>query len=337
MEIAMTILVRGWKWVARTLLKFSLPVASAIGASLVVGSAAMAQTYPSQVIKVICAVSSGSPIDVTARLVTNDLSHRFAKPVIVENRPGGGGTIGVGEFARATPDGHTLLSGAIGDAFASKVIGRDPAKDFSPVATAARIDWVLVVRPGLPANSLGQLIEYAKANPGKLNWGFGQGTAPHMFGEMFKSVTGIDVANVPYRSGTQAVPDMLGGRIDINFGTLSTLLPLIREGKVRAIAVTSEAQSPDLPDVPTMAQSGLPQLTRGDWIGFWAPGGTSPDIVNRLNREINAGLATPETKAAMRKLGFEPRIGSPQQFAAFIRNEIDIWTPAAKAAGILPK
>jgi tripartite-type tricarboxylate transporter receptor subunit TctC len=328
MEIAMTILVRGWKWVA---------VASAIGASLMVGNAAMAQTYPSQLIKVICAVSSGSPIDVTARVVTNDLSNRFAKPVIVENRPGGGGTIGVGEFARATPDGHTLLGGAIGDAFASKVIGRDPAKDFSPVATAARIDWVLVVRPGLPANSLGQLIEYAKANPGKLNWGFGQGTAPHMFGEMFKSVTGIDVANVPYRSGTQAVPDMLGGRIDINFGTLSTLLPLIREGKVRAIAVTSEVQSPDLPDVPTMAQSGFPQLTRGDWIGFWAPGGTSPDIVNRLNREINAGLATPETKAAMRKLGFEPRIGSPQQFAAFIRNEIDIWTPAAKAAGILPK
>ena len=332
----MTILVRGWKWVARTLLKFSLPVASAIGALLMVGSAAMAQTYPSQLIKVICAVSSGSPIDVTARLVTNDLSERFAKPVIVENRPGGGGTIGVGEFAKAAPDGHTLLGGAIGDAFASKVIGRDPAEDFTPVATAARIDWVLVVRPGLPANSLGQLIEYAKANPGKLNWGFGQGTAPHMFGEMFKSATGIDVANIPYKSGTQAVPDMLGGRIDINFGTLSTLLPLIREGKVRAIAVTSEARSPVLPDVPTMAQSGFPQLTRGDWIGFWAPGGTSTDIVNRLNREINAGLATPETKAALRKLGFEPRIQSPQEFAAFIRNEIDIWTPAAKAAGILP-
>jgi tripartite-type tricarboxylate transporter receptor subunit TctC len=184
---------------------------------------------------------------------------------------------------------------------------------------------------------VGRLIEYAKANPGKLNWGFGQGTAPHMFGELFKIATGIDIANVPYKSGTQAVPDMLGGRIDINFGTLSNLLPLIREEKVRAIAVTSEVRSPDLPDVPTMAQSGYPQLTRGDWIGFWAPGGTSSDFVNRLNREINAGLATPETKAAMSKLGFEPRIGSPQEFAAFIRNEIDIWTPAAKAAGILPK
>jgi tripartite-type tricarboxylate transporter receptor subunit TctC len=134
-----------------------------------------------------------------------------------------------------------------------------------------------------------------------------------MFGEMFKSVTGIDVVNIPYKSGTQAVPDMLGGRIDINFGTLSNLLPLIREGKVRALAVTSGAQSPDLPGVPTMEQSGFPQLTRGDWIGFWTPGGTSPDIVNRLNREINAAVATPEMKAAMRKLGFEPRIGSSEE------------------------
>jgi tripartite-type tricarboxylate transporter receptor subunit TctC len=337
MEIDMKILVQSWKWVARTLVKFSLPAASAIGTLLMAGSAAMAQTYPSQLIKVICPVASGSPIEVMARLVTNDLSNRLGKPVIVENRPGGGGTIGVGEFTRAAPDGHTLLCGAIGDAFASRVVGRDPAKDFNPVAMVARITWVLVVRPGLPANSLAQLIDHAKANPGKLNWGFGQGTAPHMFGEMFKSATGIDVANIPYKSGTQAVPDMLGGRIDINFGTLSNLLPLIREGRVRAIAVTSEARSPDLPDVPTMAQSGFPQLMRGDWIGFWAPAGTSLDIVNRLNREINAGLTKPETKAAMKKLGFEPNVGSPQEFAAFIRNEIDIWTPAAKAAGILPK
>jgi tripartite-type tricarboxylate transporter receptor subunit TctC len=333
----MTIAGHGWKRVANILLAITLPLASAIGVPLVAGSAAIAQTYPSQLIKVICPVSSGSPIDVTARLVTNDLSDRLGKPVIVENRPGGGGTIGVGEFSRAAPDGHTLLCGAIGDAFASRVVGRDPAKDFNPVAMVARIAWVLVVRPGLPANSLAQLIDHAKANPGRLNWGFGQGTAPHMFGEMFKAATGIDVVNIPYKSGTLAVPDMLGGRIDINFGTLSNLLPLIREGTVRAIAVTSEARSPELSDVPTMAQSGFPQLTRGDWIGFWAPAGTSPDIVNRLNREINAGLTRPETKAAMRKLGSEPNVGSPQEFAAFIRDEMEAWTPAAKAAGILPK
>ncbi len=329
----MTIVVQNWKRVANTLLTITLPVAATIG----VAGSAMAQTYPSQLIKVICSTAPGSVIDVTARLITNDLSNRLGKPVIIENCPGGGGTIGVGEFTRAAPDGHALLCGAIGDAFAAIVIGRDPAKDFIPVAMVARLSWVLVVRPAIPATSLSQLIDHAKANPGKLNWGFGQGTAPHMFGEMFKAATGIDVANIPYKSGTQAVPDMLGGRIDINFGTLSNLLPLIREGKVRAIAVTSEVRSPDLPDVPTMAQSGFPQLTRGDWIGFWAPAGTSPDIVNRLHREIDAGVTTPEMQAAMKKLGFEPRIGSPQEFAAFIREEMKDWTPAAKAAGILTK
>ena len=202
------------------------------------------------------------------------------------------------------------------------------------MAKVAHITWVLVVSPAIPALAE-PTHRYAKANPGKLNWGFGQGTAPHMFGEMFKSATGIDVANIPYKSGPQAVPDMLGGRIDINFGTLSNLLPLIREGKVRAIAVTSEVRSPDLPNVPTMAQSGFQQLTRGDWIGFWAPAGTSPDIVNRLNREINAGLTSAETQAAMEKLGFEASVVH-QEFARLSARDQD-WTPAAKAAGILAK
>lgn len=325
------------KRVATPFKVMSLRSAATIGLLLAGTSMAFAQAYPTQLIKVICSVSSGSPIDVTARLITTDLSNRLTKPIIVENRPGGGGTIGVSEFTRAAADGHALLCGGIGDAFASIIVGRDPAKDFIPVAMVARVSWVLVVRPGITATSLSQLIDHAKNNPGKLNWGFGQGTAPHMFGEMFKTATGIDVANIPYKSGTQAVLDMLGGRIDINFGTLSNLLPLIREGKVRAIAVTSEVRSPELPDVPTMAQSGLQQLTRGDWIGFWAPLGTSPDIVNRLNREINAGLTSPETQAAMKKLGFEPSVGSSQEFAAFIRAEIKDWTPAAMAAGILAK
>jgi tripartite-type tricarboxylate transporter receptor subunit TctC len=165
MEIPMTGMQR-WKCAASTLFANVLPAAAAIGFSLMPGAPATAQTYPSKLIRVICAVSSGSPIDVTARLVTNDLSNRLGKPVIVENRPGGGGTIGVSEFVRAAPDGHTLLFGAIGDAFASKIVGRDPAKDFVPVATVARLAWVLVVRPAIPATSLPQLIDYAKAYPG---------------------------------------------------------------------------------------------------------------------------------------------------------------------------
>lgn len=188
----------------------------------------------------------------------------------------------------------------------------------------------------MSVNSVRQLIDHAKANPGKVNWGFGQGTAPHMFGEMFKAAAGIDVANIPYKSGSLAVPDILGGRIDMNFGTLSNLLPLIREGKLRAIAITSEVRSPELPDVPTMAESGFLRLTRGDWTGFWAPAGTPTNIVSKLNSEINAGLATPEMKDAMKKLDFEPKVGSPQDFATFILDEMEVWTPAAKAAGILP-
>jgi tripartite-type tricarboxylate transporter receptor subunit TctC len=184
---------------------------------------------------------------------------------------------------------------------------------------------------------VGQLVDLAKANPGKLNWGFGQGTAPHMFGEMFKTAAAIDVASIPYKSGALAVPDLLGGRIDVNFGTVSNLLPLIREGKLRAIAITSEARSADLPDVPTMAESGFPKLTRGDWTAFWAPARTPEAIVSRLNSEINASVATPAVRAAMEKLGFEPRTGSPQDFAKFLLAEMDDWTPAAKAAGILPK
>ena len=322
-----------WKGVTSSLIATMLFAVA--GVSLVIGAAA-AQTYPSRPIKVICSIASGSAIDVTARLVTRDLSERLGNPVIVENRPGGGSTIGVKEFARAAPDGHTLLFGTIGDVFASRIVGRDPAKDFVPVATVSSLAWVLVVRPAIPATSVRQLIDHAKANPGKLNWGFGQGTPPHMFGEMFKAATGIDVAGIPYKSGSLAVPDMLGGRIDMNFGTVSNLLPLIREGKLRAIAITSAARSPDLPDVPTMAESGFPQLTRGDWTGFWAPAGTPANIVTRLNSEINAGVTTPAMRAAMKKLDFQPKVGSPEDFARFILDEMDAWTPAAKAAGILP-
>jgi tripartite-type tricarboxylate transporter receptor subunit TctC len=326
-----------WNRVANTLIAI-FPAGAAIGVLLMTAGAASAQTYPSKLIKIICPYLSGSVLDVTARLVTNALSERLGKPVIVDNRPGGGGTIGVGEFVRTGPDGgHTLLFGELSTMFAAKALGYDPLKDFVPIATVASNAWILVVRPAIPARSVKELIDHAKANPGKLNWGFGQGTGPHMFGEMFKAETGIDVANIPYKSGPQAVPDMLGGRIDINFGTVSNLLPLIRERKLRALAITSEARSLDLPDVPTMSESGLPRLTRGFWTGFWAQAGTSANVVNRLNSEINASMTTPAMNAAMKKLDFKPKIGSPQEFAALVLEEIDAWTPAAKEAGILPK
>jgi tripartite-type tricarboxylate transporter receptor subunit TctC len=294
------------------------------------------QTYPSKPIKIICPLPSGSVVDVTVRLVTPGLSARLGLPVVVENRPGGGGTTGTKEFARAVSDGHTLLSSGLNGVFAFKTLEYDPVRDFVPIAMAATHYWVLVVSPTLPVRSLLELIEHAKANPGRLNWGFGQGSSPQMFGELFKATAGIDVANIPYKSGTHAVPDMLGGRIDINFGTLSSLLPLIRDGKLRALAISGAARSPDLPDVPTMAESGFPHLTRGGWVGVWGPKGTPASVVSRLNSEINASITSPAMRAAMQKLDFEPLVGSPQDFAAFILDEMNAWTPAAKAAGILP-
>jgi tripartite-type tricarboxylate transporter receptor subunit TctC len=337
MGIPMTNSLQFSKRVAHTLIAVILTAGATIGAPLVADGTASAQTYPSRLIKIVCPLPSGSVIDVMARLVAPALSVRLGKPVIVENRPGGGGAIGTKDVARATPDGYTLLVASVTQVFPSKTLGYDPINDFAPIGTIATFPWILVVAPAVPARSLRELIDYAKANPGKLNWGFAPGSGPHLLGEMFKTATGVDVAEIPYKSGTQAVPEMLGGRIDMNFGTVSNLLPLIRAGKLRALAITSEGRSQDLPDVPTMAESGFLPLTRGSWTGLWAPVGTSATIVSKLNAEISSSLATPEMKAVLKKLDFEPKVLSPQDFAAFIIDEVDAWTPAAKAAGILPK
>jgi tripartite-type tricarboxylate transporter receptor subunit TctC len=337
MEIPMTNR-QPWKRVSNTLIAIMLPVGAAIGATMLAATGATsAQAYPARLIKVICPFPSGGVVDVVGRLVTPGVSSRLGVPVILDNRPGGGATIGTREVARAAPDGHTLLLSGETHAFAFGATDFDPVKDFVPIASVATTAWILVVASATPARSVKEFIVHAKANPGKLAWGFGQGGGPHVFGEMFKIATGIDVAGIPYRSGTQAVPDMLGGRIDMNFGTVSNLLPLIREGKLRALAVTSASRSRELPNVPTMAESGFPQLTRGGWVGFWAPTGTATTIVDRINREINAGMTTIQMADALKQLDFEPRVGSPQEFAAFIRDEIVAWTPAARAAGMLPK
>jgi tripartite-type tricarboxylate transporter receptor subunit TctC len=219
----------------------------------------------------------------------------------------------------------------------SRNVDYDPVKDFAPIATVATGSWILVVAPSVPAKSIKELVAYAKTSPGKLNWGFGQATGPHLFGEMFLAATGIEVAKIPYKAGPQTLPDMLGGRVHMNIGAIPALLPLIREGKVRALAVSSETRSPDLPDVPTMIESGLPSLTLGAWSGLLAPAGTPAGIVNRLNAEIDASLATPEMKASLMRVGFGPKIASPTDFARLLTDEIDAWGTAAKLAGIVPK
>ncbi len=311
--------------------------AAAVMAAFLGARASTAQNYPTLPIKVVIPLAAGSPIDAMARLIAPALSARLGQPIIIENRPGGGGVIGTREVARAAPDGYTLLYVGLNHVFTpslSKNVDYDAVKSFAPIATVGTVSWVLVVPPSLPVTSMQELITYAKKRPGKLNWGFGVGTGPHLFGEMFMTATGIDVARISYKAGPQAIPDMLGGRIDLNFGVTANLLSLIQDGKVRALAVTSEMRDRHLPDVPTMAESGFPRLTRGAWSGLLAPAATPPSIVDRLNAEINASLATPEMKGSLTKMGFEPYPGSPSDFAALLADEIEAWTVAGNSAGL---
>ena len=234
-----------------------LPAVAALGVSLISAGASWSQIYPSKLIKLVVPLTPGSPIDVLARLTEPLLASRLGQKIIVENRAGGGGTIASKAVATAAPDGYTLLfTGAIHTLapVLFKSLDYDPVKDFAPIATVGSGSWVLVVAPSVPAKSVRELVAYSKAHPGKLNWGYGINTGPHMLGEMFKMATGIQVANISYKGGAQVLPDMLGGRIHMNFAATATLLPLIRDGKLRALAVTSEARSPDLPDVPTMIE-----------------------------------------------------------------------------------
>jgi tripartite-type tricarboxylate transporter receptor subunit TctC len=307
------------------------------GVPLWPSAAAAAETYPAKPIRLIIPLSAGSPIDVIGRLTAQALASRLGQPVVVENRPGGGGAIGTREAMHAPSDGYTLLFVGLNHVFApatAKAVDYDPIKDFAPIGTVATGSWVLVVTPSVPTRSMGELIAYAKSHPGKLNWGFGLGTGPHLYGELLKAETGIDIAEISYKSGPQSVTDMLGGRIDMNVGVIATFLPLLRDGKLRALAVTGATRDPYLPDVPTMAELGYPRLTHGFWSGLLAPAGVPTEVVNSLNRAIAAIAQSPEMKTSLRQLGFEPKTGSPKDFAALLTDEIDVWRQAARLAGL---
>ena len=319
-------------------------LASLASAALLAGGLAAtpvaAQTYPVKPIKVIVPYTPGSPVDVLARIVTQHVSARLGQTIVIDNRPGAGTTIGTKAAALAEPDGHTLLTGAtsfILSALLYQNLDYDPLKSFSPVAMLAHSPQVLVIAPSIPAQTVAEFIAYAKANPGKLNFGFGLGTLPQILGESFKTVTGTEIASIPYKGGAQAITDMLGGRIEMNFGTMATLLPLIRQGKVKALAVTTQARAGDLPEVPTMIESGLPQLALIFSAGILAPAGTPPEIIGKLNAAINDAMQTPELAASMAKLGFEPKIWSPQDYAAFLADEMRRWPAIVKASGVKPE
>jgi tripartite-type tricarboxylate transporter receptor subunit TctC len=314
-----------------------LTSAIAGGAALSAARRAQAQAYPHKLIRLILPYTAGSPNDVLARLVAPPLAARLGQTVLIDNRPGGGTTIGLKAVMAAEPDGYTLLYTNTPTHVIAQLISKsfsyDPLRDFVPVATFGSSTLVLVVAPSVPANSLPEFIAYAKANPGKLNVGFGQGTLPHLVGEAFKRATATQIASIPYRGGAQAIADLLGGQIHMNFGATATLVPLIRDGRVKAMAVTGATRHRDLPDVPTMTENGLPEVTSVTYYGILGPAGIPAEVVERLNREVNESLKDPELTAGMIKVGFEPKAGSPQDFAVLMAEQMHNWTPMVKATG----
>lgn len=305
----------------------------ALGGSL----PASAQSYPNRVVRIIAPYTPGSPNDVMVRLLGQRLQQSLGQPVIIDNRPGGGTAIGTKAAAMAPADGYTLLfssSSLVLDVAMNKKADYDPLKDFAPIAFAASNSWIVTVGEAVPVSTLQEFIAYARANPGKLSFAFSQGTATQFIGAWFHLLNGLDVINVPYKGGAQAIPDILGGRIHTYWPTPATVMPLIREGKLKPLAVTSPTRNAELPNVPTMREAGFPDMTLEFWAGVLAPAGTPPEIVGRLNAAINEALQTPEMKASMAKLGFETRIGSPQSFGAFIGEEIPRWANVVKASGV---
>jgi tripartite-type tricarboxylate transporter receptor subunit TctC len=298
-----------------------------------------AHAFPERPVKLILPYTAGSPNDVMARLVAPYLTARLGQAVVIDNRPGGGTTIGVKAVLAVDPDGYTLLYSNTPTHLIAPLVnkgaGYDAIKDFVPIAMVGRSANVVVIAPSLPVTTLAEFIAYAKVNPEKLNFGFGQGTQPQLVGELFKRAAGLRITNVPYRGGAQAVTDLLGGQIHMNIGTVSTLLPLIRERRLRAIAVTGLSRSADLPDVPTFAESGLSEVTSVTTYGILGPASTPAAVVERVNRAVNESLELPEVRLGLEKLGFEPKGGSPQDFAAVLYADMQKWPPIVQATGFV--
>src|SRR6266404_345491 len=292
--------------------KFAFVVAIA---ALALPPAAQPQGFPSKPIRIIVPYTPGSPNDVLARLLAQQLQGKLGQAVVVDNKPGGGTTIGSKTAAVAPPDGYTLLfasSALVIEPIMTKQVEYDPLKDFTPIAFVARTSSMLTVNAQLPANSANEFVAYAKANPGKLSVGFAQGTVSQLLAEYFNHRHGLDITSVPYRGGA----------------------PVIRDGRIKALAISSPQRSPDLPDVPTMKELGLDELTLEFWAGMWAPAGVPADVVEKLNAAVNEVLQSSEMIASLKKLGFESRIASSQDFAAFVAAEIPRWTAVVKASGV---
>ena len=300
-------------------------------------SPAAAQDYPKKQIELVVPFVAGGTTDNVARLIAQRFSESWGQTVIVNNRPGGGSTIGHAVVAKAPPDGHTLLVTTISFAITAVMqkLPFDPIKDFAPISEFASLPLILVVHPSLPATSLKEFIAMAKSKAG--GWDYassGVGTSPHLAAEMFKSMAGVDMVHVPYKGNAEAMNAFLGGHIKIYFALVPAVLQHIKAGSLRPIAVTTEQRLPYLPDVPTIAESGFPGYEISSWQGVFAPGGTPRDVVGKINGEVVRLLSVPEVRARISLEGADPVGSSPDAFAERVKSEIAKWTKVARSAGI---
>ncbi len=312
-------------------------VLASIAAVLLTAASALAQSYPTHPIRMIVPFPPGGPIDTMGRMVANDLSNRLGQQVIVDNRAGAGSTLGTKAAAAAEPDGYTILFGSSGSLAVAPALYSsldvDPLTAFTPVARVALLPHVFVVSNALPVKTVREFVDYAKARPGQLNFGAGLGTPPHLLTTLFTNKAGIDAVYVPYKGAAASITDLLAGRTQFTIDALVTLFPLIRDGKVRALAIARDQRWQALPEVPTLVESGFPDFTIDAWTAVVAPAGTPPAIVAKLNSAINDGLGSPESAATLAKFSAIAATGTAADFGRFLASEMPRWAALVKLAG----
>jgi tripartite-type tricarboxylate transporter receptor subunit TctC len=299
---------------------------------------AAAQAYPERPVRIVVGFPAGAAGDLVSRALATHLSGALGQQVVVENRPGASSNIATEYAARAPKDGYTLFLGTVANvvnAAVSSNLSFDFGKDFAPIALIATVPTVLVVHPSTGANSVSELIALAKSKPGQLNYASsGVATTPHLAGALMNARAGVQLVHVPYQGSSPAVTDLLAGRTQIMFSAVSVVLPHIKAGTLKALAWAAPKRSAVLPDIPTVAEVGLPELDASIWFGLMAPAGTSPDILDKLARTINDGLKSEALRGAFDKMGYEPLGGTPDDFTRYVAAELKKWTAAADAAGV---
>lgn len=306
---------------------------------IILTAAASAQTFPTKPVRIVAPFAAGSTIDILGRLISPRLTEALGQPVIVEDRPGAGGMIGLDFVAKAPPDGHTLGIGALGPLAMNPALYPktpfDPVQDFAAVSLLATGPVVIVVHPSIPARTLKELVELAKKRPGQLNFGSpGVGSSPHLTGELFKLITKTDIVHVPYKGNAEAITDLIGGQLSVVFTGVPPVVPLAKAGKVRLLATTGKQRLASLPEVPTIREAGVDGADVLIWYGVVAPAATPRDTVARLNREIVKIMGLPDVREKFAQQGVDPASSTPEEFAQLIRDEVARWGKVIRGAGI---